>query len=92
MFNPDINEIYRYISLKKQMKEIEDSITAACKRFTYLHTEPKSPFKSWGLNDRNSLIIIHYTNEKEEDKELICSFDEIQTLMDDGGTHIKSLQ
>lgn len=91
MFNPDINEIYRYVSMKKQMKEIEDRITAACKRFTYLHTGPKSPFKSWELNDRNSLIIIHYA-AKEEDKELICSFDEIQTLMDDDGTHIKSLQ
>ena len=89
MFNPNVNDIYRYISLKEQTQELAIRITNACEKFTYLHTTYKSTFQSWDFNDRKSLIIIYYKNEKDECLQLVCSFDEILPFMNNSDVQIK---
>lgn len=96
MFEPNkINDIQRYSALSEQVAELAKSITSACETFVKRSIPNQSAkLKSWMLNDRKTLLSVEYSfindyNDTEVEK-IHCSFDEIQSIIDENNPKIKS--
>lgn len=86
------NDLYKLVALKQEMKTLNTMITEACEKFVYLHGKVGDKFVSWDFNERNTLLFIHYNSEKEDNLEFVCSFDEIQKLIDENKPNYKSVK
>jgi len=91
----ELNDIQKYNALNEQVKELSIRITNACSAFVsrkMFGLEKK--FEMWYMNERKTLIIIKYSyvddNENKLTKEVYCSFDEIQNIIDENNPKIKS--
>ena len=92
----ELNDIQKYNALNEQVKDLSLHITSACSEFVsrkMFGLEKK--FEMWDMNDRKTLIIIKYSyvddNKNRLTKEVYCSFDEIQAIMDEDKPHVKGL-
>lgn len=88
----ELNDIQRYEALKKQVDELNNTITNACRAFIERHY-PSATCVDWGFNDRKTLMVITYVDADKDNVDrsykIHVSFDEIQTIIDENEPKIK---